>query len=69
MPQLYARPLNMKTILRILAGLALLAAACFCVFGFLASFEPGNGLFWKVVYGALFSGCSFGVVKLLRWKR
>jgi hypothetical protein len=59
----------MKTILRILAGLALLAVACFCVFGFFASFEPGNGLLWKVVYGALFLGCLFGVVALFRRKR
>jgi hypothetical protein len=43
------RPLNMKTILKILAALAVLSVACFCAFGFPASFELGNGVFWKVV--------------------
>ncbi|MGH7969766.1 MAG: hypothetical protein ACREIC_13665, partial [Limisphaerales bacterium] len=38
---------------RILAALVLLVSGLFCGFGFLASFEPGNGLAWRVVYGAL----------------
>jgi len=46
--------------------LALLAIALFCVFGFLASFEPGNGLAWKIGYGALGCICLTGAVALLR---
>jgi hypothetical protein len=56
----------MKTFVRILASVPLLAIAGFCVFGFLASFEPGNGLPWKVGYGALGCGCMIGAIALLR---
>jgi hypothetical protein len=59
----------MKTILRIVGSLALLAIALFCAFGFIASFEPGNGWPWKVVYGVLFFGCLVGVVALLRKRK
>jgi len=44
----------------------LLSIALFCVFGFLASFEPGNGWLWKAGYGALGCGCLTGAVALLR---
>jgi hypothetical protein len=36
---------------RILGSFALMATSLFCVFGFLASFEPGNGSLWKIGYG------------------
>lgn len=49
---------------RILGAMSLLAVALFCVFGFLASFEPGNGLPWKIGYGALGCGCLAGSVAL-----
>jgi uncharacterized membrane protein YkvI len=55
----------MKIFFRIIAALVLVAVAAFCAFGFLASFEPGNGLSWKVAYGGLacFSlGCAVAVV-------
>jgi hypothetical protein len=56
----------MQTLARIFGALAMLAIALFCVFGFLAPFEPGNGFLWKVVYGAV--GCAFmtGAVALSR---
>lgn len=51
---------------RILGALVLLALFLFCAFGFLASFEPGNGLIWKVGYGALACGFLVGAVVLVR---
>jgi hypothetical protein len=58
----------MHKLARILGSLALLGIALFCVFGFLASFEPGNGILWKIVYGALGCGSLLGAVALLRAK-
>jgi hypothetical protein len=55
----------MQTLARILGALALLAIVLFCVFGFLASFEPGNGVQWKIGYGVLGSGCLTAAVALL----
>ena len=43
----------------------LLAMVLFCAFGFFASFEPGNGLIWKLGYGALACGFLVGAVALL----
>jgi hypothetical protein len=59
----------METLARILGALVLLAFALFCGFGFLASFEPGNGWLWKVGYAAVGCGCLTGVVMLLRRRR
>jgi len=56
----------LRMLARILAALVLLAMALFCAFGFLASFEPGNGLIWKVGYGALACGFLVGAVAFLR---
>lgn len=55
----------MQTLARILGALALFAFALFCGFGFLASFEPGNGLPWQVGYRELGCGCLTGAVALL----
>ena len=57
---------GMQMTARILGALALLAAASFCAFGFLESFEPGNGLPWKVGYGTLCVGFLTGAVAVLR---
>lgn len=51
---------------QILGGLMLLALSLACGFGFLDSFEPGNGLAPKAIYGAL--ACSF-VVGAVAWGR
>ena len=56
----------MPTLMRILGALALIAIALFCGFGFLASFEPGNGWQWKAGYGALGCICLFVALALLR---
>jgi hypothetical protein len=55
----------LRILARILGALVLLAFALFCGFGFLASFEPGNGWQWKAGYGALGCACLFGAVTLL----
>ena len=49
-----------------MGAVALLALGLFCGFGFLASFEPGNGLAWKAVYGSLTFGFLAGAVALFR---
>jgi hypothetical protein len=56
----------LKLLARILAALVLFAMFLFCTFGFLASFEPGNGMLWKVGYGALACGFLLGAVALVR---
>ena len=67
-PALYMRNSGrvLKMIARIFGAFVLLAVALFCVFGFLASFEPGNGLIWKAGYGALACGFLVGAVALFR---
>ncbi len=52
-------------LVQIACALAMLGVSLFCVFGFLASFEPGYGWAWKAGYG--FLGCSFlsGAVTLV----
>jgi hypothetical protein len=51
---------------RIVAGLCLCVAG-FCVFGFLATFEPGvsSALAFRVVYGLLGAACLFGAARLI----
>ncbi|HXR46579.1 MAG TPA: hypothetical protein VN784_03990 [Candidatus Limnocylindrales bacterium] len=51
---------------RIILAVVLLCATAFCAFGFLASFEPGNGWQWKAGYGALVCGGLGGAVAVLR---
>jgi len=52
-------------VVRLISGTLLLGVSAFCVFGFLASFEPGNGALFKIGYGALGSGCLVGAIHLL----
>ena len=59
---------GVRTLVRVVAALVLLAATAFCGFGFLASFEPGNGWFWKVAYAVAGLVLLFGAVALLRPK-
>jgi hypothetical protein len=51
---------------RILGALALLVIALFCVFGFLAAFEPGNGWLWKAGYAAIGCTCLTATVVLTK---
>ena len=65
-PDMQKRAQNLKILARILGALVLLAMALSCAFGFLASFEPGNGLIWKLGYGGLTCGLLVGAVAVLR---
>jgi hypothetical protein len=51
--------------LRYLAALILFAFAGFCVFGFMATYEPPDYPVVRLTYGVLFAGCSFGMAWLL----
>ena len=52
----------MKIIVAILGSLLLLAVAAFCVFGFLATFEPtDNALVFRVGYTVIGLGCLAGI--------
>ena len=52
---------------RVLGALTLVAMSLFCGYGFLESFEPGNGLMWKLGYGMLACGLVLEAMALL-WK-
>jgi len=61
----------MQIFIAIFGSLFLLAVAAFCVFGFLATFEPtDNALAFRVVYTLMGLGCLAGtgflVVNALR---
>lgn len=53
--------------MRIIGALCLLPVAAFCVFGFLATYEPieGGALGWRVGYGAGIVTCTCAALRLL----
>ncbi|MBD3673031.1 MAG: hypothetical protein HUJ26_05850 [Planctomycetaceae bacterium] len=52
----------MDSPLRILISVVCLAVAACCVYGFMASFEPGIGAVWKIGYAAVgISSLGFSV--------
>ena len=55
-------------ILRILGALALSAVAAFCLFGFMATFEPTQRVIapWRIGYGLVGSCSLVGVILILR---
>ena len=56
-------------IIRILLALFLAAATLFCVFGFLATFEPLPTQVqwtWRTIYGLIFIGNVAGLIHLIR---
>ena len=59
----------MKLLLTIVASLVLLATAAFCVFGFLATFEPTDepGMFmaFRIGYAVAGIGCLVGTIALI----
>jgi hypothetical protein len=59
----------MKTFVAVLGSLLLLAIAAFCVFGFMATFEPTDRtaefLAFRVGYAVVGVGCLVGVVLLI----
>ena len=58
----------MKLLLAILGSVPLLALAAFCVFGFLATFEPTNNpgqfMAFRIGYSVIGLGCLVGVILL-----
>ena len=57
---------RLGVVARILALCLLLPIACFCVFGFAASFEPGEShLKWRILYTVIFIVCLAGAVRLV----
>jgi hypothetical protein len=66
----------MKLLLTIVASLVLLAIAAFCLFGFLATFEPTDKpvmfLAFRIGYAVVGIGCLVGTIALIVygvWKR
>jgi len=56
-----------KKLMRVFLALFLLAITAFCSFGFLHSYEPGDGqLTWRIGYGVAIIASLYGVVRLLR---
>ena len=59
----------MKLFVTILGSILLLAVAAFCVFGFLATFEPTDKttqfMASRIVYGLVGVGCLVGVFVLI----
>jgi len=52
----------MKLLIAIFGSLLLLAVAAFCVFGFLATFEPtSDAIAFKIGYTVIGLGCLVGV--------
>lgn len=53
---------------RIISAMALLGITAFCIFGFMASFEPSetSRLPWQIGYGVAGVACIGGAVMLLR---
>lgn len=55
----------MKIIVAIVGSLLLLAVAAFCLFGFLATFEPTNNpgqfMAFRIGYTVVGLGCIFGI--------
>jgi hypothetical protein len=52
---------------RIIGSLVLLAVSVFCVFGFIATFEPldaSTQLAWRAIYGLVGLACLGGIVIL-----
>ncbi len=61
----------MSTLVRILFALVLFAVAAFCVFGFMATYEPpaDANLPLRVIYGLVGIGCLAGAAWLAKPKR
>ena len=61
----------MKLILAIIAAIILLPIAAFCVFGFMATFEPTDRpevfMAFRIGYGVVGVGCLVAVVGLIGW--
>ena len=59
----------MSPMLRVVLSLPMAGLGCFCVFGFMATFEPLEPdvqMTWRVIYVALFVGSLVGLILLNR---
>jgi hypothetical protein len=64
--------LLMLYLARILVVVLLLAVIAFCIFGFLATFEPmepESQLTWRIIYVALVGNCAAAIVWLFLLRR
>lgn len=61
--------MQMKVVVTVVMSLLLLAVAAFCLFGFLATFEPtdrpGQFLAFRIGYTVVGVGCLGGIVSLV----
>lgn len=61
---------RLGVVIRIIAGLAIMPLAGFCLFGFAASFEPGDfHVVWRVIYAVVFLVCLAALGRLVFAKR
>ena len=61
---------RLGTLIRIIAALPFAFLACFCLFGFAASFEPGDyHIIWRVLYAVVFLACMLALGRLALVKR
>ena len=59
----------MNRVIRMVAMLLLVAFLLFCVFGFMATFEPMDRsvqITWRIVYGVAGASALAGIVRLAR---
>jgi hypothetical protein len=62
----------MNIVVRIAALMLLLTVAGFCIFGFLATFEPvdrSTQVLWRIIYGAVILACLAQALWLVRRKK
>ena len=55
-----------EIIRRVLIAAMLVLVVLFCIYGFLATFEPmsrGIQITWRLAYGGLIAACLFGIVR------
>lgn len=63
---------DMPLLVRIITVMVLIAASAFCVFGFMATFEPidRNGqMTWRMIYGLVGSLCAAAATWILCVRR
>lgn len=56
---------TMKILLAMIGSVLLLAVAAFCAFGFLATFEPGDFMVFRVGYAVVGLGCVAGAIAII----
>jgi len=59
--QIRAKGVVMWMLIRVVVALLLLGVTTFCIFGFLATYEPPGFPAWRLIYGAAGLMCLAGV--------